>query len=73
MACPEMLWMLVPVVLSPDCQKSHWLVEEQMYSLGSCPKRFKGQSPVNFLCCDKRQYVLADRVRYEPVYINPEI
>jgi hypothetical protein len=73
MACPEMLWMLVPVVLCPDCKKSHWLVDEQMYALGSAPKRFKGQSTVNFFCCNKRHYALGERVRYEPLYINAEI
>ena len=50
-----------------------WLVDEQMYSLGSAPKRFEDQSSVKFLCCNKRQYVFGDSRELEPMYINAEM
>jgi len=64
--------MLVPVVHYPECMESHWLVNEQMYLPGSAPNRFKGDSPVTFICCNKMQYVCSDSVRYKPVCVNVE-
>lgn len=64
MDAPDALSMLVPVVHCPECREPHWLVDEQMYLPGGAPRRFKGQSPVVFPCCNKMQYVSGDRVRY---------